>query len=86
MSERNHRKPWSVDEQWKLCEMYYNFVPIEDIAQQLGRTKSACYARMTVIKQAFVMFSVIKQAFVTYSDMAEDDILAILNQIEGASR
>lgn len=72
MSERNHRKPWSVDEQWKLCEMYYNIVPIEDIAQQLGRTKSARYTRMAVIKQAFVMFS----------NMAENDILAILNQIE----
>ena len=72
MSERNHRKPWSVDEQWKLCEMYYNIVPIEDIAQQLGRTKSACYARVAVIKQAFVMFS----------DMAEDDIMAALSQIE----
>ena len=72
MPERNHRKPWTVGEQWKLCEMYYNIVPIEDIAQQLGRTKSACYSRMAVIKQAFVMFS----------DMAEDDIMAALNQIE----
>ena len=74
MPERNHRKPWSVDEQWKLCEMYYNIVPIEDIAQQLGRTKCACYARMAVIKQAFVMFS----------DMAENDIMTALTQIEEA--
>ena len=69
-------KLWTVGEQWKLCEMYYNIVPIEDIAQQLGRTKSACYSRMAVIKQAFVMFS----------DMAEDDIMAALNQIEEASK
>ena len=72
MPERNHRKHWSVDEQWKLCEMYYNIVPIEDIAQQLGRTKCACYARMAVIKQAFVMFS----------NMAENDIMTALSQIE----
>ena len=54
--------------------MYYNIVPIEDIAQQLGRTKCACYARMAVIKQAFVMFS----------DMAENDIMTALTQIEEA--
>ena len=72
MPERNHRKHWTVDEQWKLCEMYYNIEPMEDIAYKLGRTKGACYARLQIIKQAFVMFS----------DMAEDDIMAALNQIE----
>lgn len=72
MTERNHRKPWSVEEQWKLCEMYYNIEPMEDIAFKLGRSKVACYTRLQIIKQAFVMFS----------DMAEDDIMAALNQIE----
>ena len=72
MSERNHRGRWTVDDQWKLCEMYYNSEPMEDIAFELGRTKAACYARLQIIKQAFVMFS----------DMAEDDIMAALNQIE----
>ena len=76
MSERNYRKPWSVDAQWKLCEMYYNIEPMEDIAFKLGRTKAACYARLQIIKQAFVMFS----------DMAEDDIMAALNRIKEASK
>ena len=76
MSERNHRKPWTVDEQWKLCEMYYNIEPMEDIAQSLGRSKAACYTRLQIIKQAFRMFG----------SMNEDDIMAALNQIEEASK
>lgn len=76
MSERNHRKHWTVDAQWKLCEMYYNIEQMEDIAFKLGRSKAACYTRLQIIKQAFVMFS----------DMAEDDIMAALTQIEEASK
>lgn len=57
MSERNHRKSWTADEQWQLCEMYYNIVPMEDIALKLGRTKAACYSRMHAIKSAFNLFS-----------------------------
>jgi len=48
----NHGKRWTEADTIKVCELWYNRDPWYYIAEQLGRTQSACQFRLHHIKMA----------------------------------
>lgn len=48
----NHGHRWEIEDLIKLCELYYNRDPWFYIAEQLGRSQTACQRMISDVKRA----------------------------------